>query len=92
MADLHVTRHARETEYEKRIYNTLNKPLEELNYVTSLNRDYRPKAISEHSFFIYYWEFTGGFVQGKPKIDEHFRIRTSVEMKNDTNSESLSTV
>ena len=51
MADLHVTRHARETEYEKRIYNTLNKPLEELNYVTSLNRDYRPKAISEHSFF-----------------------------------------
>ena len=53
MADLHVTRHARETEYEKRIYNTLNKPLEELNYVTSLNRDYRPKAISEHSFFLY---------------------------------------
>ena len=87
MADLHVTRHARETEYEKRIYNTLKKPLEELNYVTSLNRDYRPKAISEHSFF-----YIPLRIQGKPKIDEHFRIRTSVELKNDTNSESLSTV
>ena len=39
--DLHVTRHARETESEKHIQNTLNKPCR-VELVTSLNHDYRP--------------------------------------------------
>ena len=29
------------------------------------------------------------FFRGKPNIDEYFRIRTSVEVRNDTRSESL---
>ena len=87
LADLHVTRHARETESEKRIRNRQNKPCR-VELVTSPNRDYRPYAISENSFFIYhlYWEFTDGFVQGKPNIDEYFWIRSSVEVRNDTES------
>ena len=32
------------------------------------------------------------FFQGKPNIDEYFRIRTSVEVRNFTKSESLSKV
>ena len=38
LADLHITRHACETESEKRIRNTQNKPCR----VESPNRDYRP--------------------------------------------------
>ena len=38
LADLHVTRRARETESEKRIRNTQNKPCR----VESPDRDYRP--------------------------------------------------
>ena len=38
LADLHVTRHVRETESEKRIQNTQNKPCR----VESPKRDYRP--------------------------------------------------
>ena len=41
LADLHVTRHARETESEKRIRNTPNK-LCRVELVTSRNCDYRP--------------------------------------------------
>ena len=41
LADLHVTRRARETESEKRIRNTQNKPCR-VELVTSPNRDYRP--------------------------------------------------
>ena len=41
LADLHVTRHARGTEREKRIRNTQNKPYI-VELVTSRNRDYRP--------------------------------------------------
>ena len=41
LADLHVTRHARETESEKRIRNSQNKPCR-VELVTSPNRDYRP--------------------------------------------------
>ena len=87
LADLHITRHACETESEKRIRNTQNKPCR-VELVTSPNRDYRPYAISENSFFIYhlYWEFTDGFVQGKPNIDEYFWIRSSVEVRNNTES------
>ena len=46
------------------------------------------KKISERSFFIYhlYWEFTYGFVQGKPNTDEYFWIRSSAEVRNDTES------
>ena len=50
VADLQVTGHARETESEKRIQNTPNKPFT-VELVTSLNRGYRPYVISEHSFF-----------------------------------------
>ena len=85
LADLHITRHVRETESEKRIRNTLNKTCR-AELVTSRNRDYRLYSISEHSFFIYYWEFSDGFVQGKPNIDEYFWIRSSVEVRNDTES------
>ena len=46
LADLHVTGHARETESE----NTQNKPCR-VELVRSQNRDYRPYAILEHSFF-----------------------------------------
>ena len=46
LADLHITRHARETESEKRIQNNSNKPFS-VELVTSRNRDYRPYAISE---------------------------------------------
>jgi len=53
LADLHITRHARETESEKRIHNTPNKPFR-LELVTSRNRDYRPYAILELSFFVCY--------------------------------------
>ena len=45
LADLHVTRHARETESEERIRNTQNK-LCRVELVTSPSRDYRPKATS----------------------------------------------
>ena len=46
------------------------------------------KKISERSFFIYhlYWEFTYEFVQGKPNTDEYFWIRSSAEVRNDTES------
>ena len=82
-----MSQDARETESEKRIRNTQNKPCR-VELVTSPNRDYRPYAISENSFFIYhlYWEFTDGFVQGKPNIDEYFWIRSSVEVRNNTGS------
>ena len=53
--------------------------------VTSRNRDYRPYAISEHSFFICHW--MDGFVQGKPNIDEYVWIRSSAEVRNDTESD-----
>ena len=52
LADLHVTRHARETEGEKRIRNTQNKACG-VELVTSPNRDYRPYATPEHTFFLY---------------------------------------
>ena len=70
---------------EKRIRNTLNKTCR-AELVTSRNLDYRLYSIPEHSFFIYYWEFSDGFVQGKPNIDEYFWIRSSVEVRNDTES------
>ena len=56
--------------------------------VTSRNRDYRPYAISEHSFFVchLHWEFTDGFVQGEPNMYEYFWIRSSAEVRNDTES------
>ena len=41
LADLHVTKHARETESEKRIRNTQNKPCR-VEVVTNRNRGYRP--------------------------------------------------
>ena len=41
LADLHATRHARETESEERIRNTQNRPCR-VEPVTSPNRDYRP--------------------------------------------------
>ena len=84
LADLHVTRCA----WSKGVSGIfLNKPCR-VELVTSPNRDYRPYAISENSFFIYhlYWEFTDGFVQGKPNIDEYFWIRSSAEVRNDTES------
>ena len=47
---------------------------------------------STHLFICHDWEFTDGFFQGKPNIDEYFRIRTSVEVRNCMRSESLSKV
>ena len=71
LADLYITRHAHETESEEHIPNTLNKT-SRVELVTSRNRDYSPYAISEHSFLIYFWEFTDGFVQRKPNINDYF--------------------
>ena len=54
---------------------------------------FKERSPSEHSFFyIYHWEFTSGFFQGRPNIDECFRIRTSVQVRNYTKSGSLSKV
>ena len=69
LADLRITRHARETESVRRVRNTLNKTCR-VELVTSRDRDYRSYAISEHYFlYIYYCEFSDEFVQGKPKFD-----------------------
>ena len=77
---------------QKGIRNTPNKPWW-VEIVTSRNRLYRPYAISEHSLFIYHWEFTHEFFQGKPNIDEYFQIQTSaVQERNCMKSESLSKV
>ena len=76
---------------QKGIRNTPNKPWW-VELVTSRNRLYRPYAISEHSLFIYHWEFTHEFFQGKPNIDEYFQIQTSVQVRNCMKSESLSKV
>ena len=35
---------------------------------------------------MYHWEFTDAFVQEKPNIVEYFWIRSSVEVRNDTES------
>ena len=51
IADLHVTRHSRETESEKRIRNTQNKPFR-VELVTNRNRDYRPK-LYQCTHFLY---------------------------------------
>ena len=51
IADLHVTRHSRETESEKRIRNTQNKPFR-VELVTNRNRDYRPK-LYQSTHFLY---------------------------------------
>ena len=53
LADLHITRHTRETESEKRIRNTLHKTCS-VELVTSPNRNNRPYAISEHSYIYIY--------------------------------------
>ena len=44
---------------------------------------------STHLFICHDWEFTNGFFQGKPNIDEYFATRTSVEVRNCTKSEWL---
>ena len=49
-----------------------------------------PKPYQGTHFFIYHWEFTDEFFQGKPNMDEYFRIRTLVEVRNCTKSDSLS--
>ena len=49
-----------------------------------------PKQYQGTHFVIYHWEFTDGFFQEKPNADENIRIRTSVEVRNCTKSESLS--
>ena len=84
LADLHITRHACETESEKCIRNTLNKACRG-ELVTSRIRHYRLKPYQSTHFFIYGWEFTDGFVLGKPDIDKYFQIQTSVEVRNDSN-------
>ena len=45
-----MSQDARETESQKRIRNTQNKPCT-VELVTRPNRDYRPSATSEHTFF-----------------------------------------
>ena len=49
-----------------------------------------PKPYQSTHFSMYHKEFIDGFFQGKPNIDEYFRIHTSVEVRNCTKSESLS--
>ena len=53
LADLHVTRHVRETEYEKRFRHTLNKPCSvELVQAEIVNID--PRSYQNTHFFIYH--------------------------------------
>ena len=49
LADLYITRHARETESQKRVRNTLNKTCR-VELVTSRNRDYSPYAVYLYTF------------------------------------------
>ena len=49
LADLYITRHARETESEERVRNTLNKT-SRVELVTSRNRDYSPYALYLYTF------------------------------------------
>ena len=77
---------------ETKGYPEYSTNLEELNKLQAEIVIIDPKPYqSTHFFFIYiyHWEFTDGFFQGKPNIDEYFRIRTSVEVRNCTKSESL---
>ena len=50
------------------------------------NKNIQVKPYQSTHFFIYHWAFTDGFVQGKPNIDEYFWIRSSAEVRNDTES------
>ena len=52
LADLHVTRHSRETESEKRIRNTQNKP-RKVQLVTCPNRDYTDPKPHQSTHFLY---------------------------------------
>ena len=71
LADLHVRRRAWNRS-EKRIRNTLSKPCR-VELVTSRNRDYRPLAISEHSFFYIYT------IENSPMdLSRHRRILSNV--------------
>ena len=89
VTDLHVTRHACETESERRIRNTPNKPCR-VDLVTSPNRDYRPLSHNRAHFIPLYTIENSpplyGFVHEKPNIDEYFWIWSSVEVRNDTES------
>ena len=49
LADLYITRHARETESEERVRNTLNKTCR-VELITSRNRDYSPYALYLYTF------------------------------------------
>ena len=76
LVDLHITRHVLQTESEKRIWNTLNEPCGvELIILQAKVIIIDPQPYWSTHFFIYHREFTNGFVQGKPDIDECFRIR-----------------
>ena len=88
LTDLHVTRRA----WNKSIFWILYRSLVEFNYLQVEIVIIGPKPYQRTHFFIYHWEFTDGCLQGKPNIDEYFRIRTSVEVRNCTKSESLSKV
>ena len=45
-----------------------------------------PMPYQSTHFLIYFWEFTDGFVQRKPNINDYFWIRSSEEVRNDTES------
>ena len=61
LADLHITRHARETDSEKRIRNIYTN-LAELNQLHAEIVIIDPKPQQSTHFFIDYVEFTDGFV------------------------------
>ena len=65
MADLHITRHARETDSEKHIRNIYTN-LVKLNQLQAEIVIIDPKPQQSTKFLIYYIESTIGFVQGKP--------------------------
>ena len=81
-------RDARETESEKRIRNTLNKPCR-VKLVTTLSHI---RALMFLNTYIPFRIPPMDFFQGKPNIDEYFWIQTSFLVRNCTKSESLSKV
>ena len=87
LADLHITRHARKQKDRAAHPKYLNKPCG-FDIIASQNRDYRPKVISEHSFFLYAIENSPmDFSRESQTSTNNSEFEESVEVRNDTKAE-----
>ena len=69
LADLHITRQKQKVRSASRIHYT---KLVALNLLKTQIVIIDPMPYQSTHLYIYYWEFTDGFVQGKPNLDEDF--------------------